>query len=439
MFKSLQSGLILSTLLLWTSQQVGTTFGGFTSVSEDNSEIKACRVFPSQIESQLSLLAEHLERAASLKGRLMSATDSASAGGEDTSGFEVSSRLEANAGDLSGRIGELNAMIQQLEQQKVLNQSTWQELLQELAAASVPIHELLTSLNDLEPNCAKLPQTVLLDRITDLLKRHGLLSDSLRGPLQEILSYLRSVHQLGLMTSDSFEASGYPAFVFAQLFDGRIAVDGDPVGRELLTYFESVQASLQSAIAGLTSDISSLKTRRAQLLAEEEAQRAAESEQLKKLQEEQAKQEEQAGEDETAAPDEIENPNDGETPRPGDEQLAKGETPVNGETPMDGETGGGDVRTPADGADDAGENSSSAGESADPNDSHVNEPSPTHPDQPASDSSLTQDGEAPASEDGAPTDGDSADKDEDEDEQGQADSTDADAAPSSANDSEGGE
>ncbi|WP_256022322.1 hypothetical protein [Paenibacillus kribbensis] len=348
MVKLLQSGLILSTLLLWTSQQVGTTFGGFTSVREDNLEIKACRVFPSQIESQLSLLAEHLERAASLKGRLMGA-----------SGFEVSSRSEADGADLSERIGELNAMIQQLEQQKALNQSIWQELLQELAASSALIHELLTSLNELEPNCANLSQTTLLDRITDLLKRHGLLSDPLSGTLQEILNYLRSVHQLGLMTSDSFEADSYAAFAFAQPFDGRIAVDGDPVGGELLAYFESVQASLQSAIAGMTANISSLEAQRAQLLTETKAQRLAKIERLKKLQKE------QAGEDETAAPDETENPDDGKTPPLGDEQPAKGETPADGETPTVGETGGGDVRTPADGDDDAGENSSSAGDSAD--------------------------------------------------------------------------
>jgi TolA-binding protein len=370
MVKSLQSGLILSTLLLWTSQQVGTTFGGYTSVREDDLEIKACRVFPSQIESQLSLLAEHLERAASLKGRLIGATDSVHAGGEVVSGFKVSSRLEAV--DLSEQIGELNAMIQQLEQQKALNQSTWQELLQELAAASGLIHELLASLNGLESNCAKLSQTTLLDRITDLLKRHRLLSDPLSGTLQEILNYLRSVHQLGLMTSDSLEADSYAAFASVQPFDGRIAVDGDPVGGELLAYFESVQASLQSAIAGLTADISSL-----------EAQRLAKIKRLKKLQEE------QAGEDETAAPDEAENLNDGETPPPGDEQPAKGETPADGETPTVGQTGGGDVRTPVDGAPTGG--------------------------------------------------GDSANKDEDEDKQDQADSADADAAPSSANDPEGGE
>ncbi|EHS55461.1 hypothetical protein WG8_4321, partial [Paenibacillus sp. Aloe-11] len=279
MVKLLQSGLILSTLLLWTSQQVGTTFGGFTSGHEDNLEIKACRVFPSQIESQLSLLAEHLERAASLKGRLMGA-----------SGFEVSSRLEEAAADLSERIGELNAMIQQLEQQKALNQSIWQELLQELASSSALIHELLTSLNELEPNCANLSQTTLLDRITDLLKRHGMLSDPLSGTLQEILNYLRSVHQLGLMTSNSIEADSYAAFAFAQPFDGRITVDGDPVGGELLAYFESVQASLQSAIAGLTADISSLEAQRAKLLTEAEAQRLAKIERRKKHQKEQAKQ-----------------------------------------------------------------------------------------------------------------------------------------------------
>lgn len=386
MVKLLQSGLILSTLILWTSQQVGTTFGGFTSVREDNLEIKACQVFPSQIESQLSLLAEHLERAASLKGRLMSATDLDYADGEGASAFKVSSRLEA--ADLSERIGELNAMIQQLEQQKALNQSIWQELLQELTAASALIHELLTSLNGLEPNCAKLSQTTLLDRITDLLKPHGLFSDPLSGTLQEILNYLRSVYQLGLITPDTFEADSYAAFASAQPFDGRIAVDGDPVGGELLAYFESVQASLQSAIAGLTADISSLEAQRAQLLAEAKSQRPAEIKRLKKLREKQAKQEEQAGKNETAAPDKAENPNDGETPPPGDEQPAKDDTPTDEETPTVGETGGEDVQTPAD---------------------------------------------------GAPTSGDSADNAEDEDKQDQADSTDADAAPSSTNDPEGGE
>ncbi|MCC3378214.1 hypothetical protein JO375_01035 [Paenibacillus sp. UY79] len=330
---SLQSGLILSTLLLWTSQQVGTTFGRFTSVREDNSEIKACRVFPSQIESQLSLLAEHLEQAASLKGRLMGA-----------SGFEVSSRLESATADLSERIGELNTMIQQLEQQKALNQSIWQELLQELAASSALIHELLTSLDELEPNCAQLSQTTLLDRITDHLKRHRLLSDPLSGTLQEILNYLRSVHQLGLMTFDSFEADSNAAFTFAQPFDGQIAVDGDPVGGELLAYFESVQASLQSSIAGLTADISSLEAQR--------GQRLTEIGRLKKLKEEQAKQEEQAGEDETAVPDEDENP-------------SNGETPADGKTPTVGGTGRGDVRTPADGAPTGGGDSADKDEDED--------------------------------------------------------------------------
>lgn len=365
-------------MLLWTSQQVGITFGEYTSVSEDNSEIKACRVFPSQIESQLTLVAEHLERAASLKGRLMSATV-----------IPIVYGSSATADDLSERIGELNDMIQQVEQQKALNQSIWQELQQEIAAASAPIHELLTSLNELEPNCAELSQTTLLDRITDLLKQHELHSGPLSGTLQEILNYLRSVHQLGLTTSDGYEADSNATVGFAQPFDGRIAIDGDLVGEELLAYFESVQASLQSAIAGLTADISGLEAQRAQLLAEAEEQRLAEIERQKQQQEEQAKQEEQAGEDETSAPDKTKNPSDGETPPPGDEQPAKGEMPADGETPTAGETGDGDVQTPVDG-------------------------------------------------DAAAADED-VDKQEDEDKQGQADSADADASPSSANDSEGGE
>ncbi|MEC0332413.1 hypothetical protein P4H42_22705 [Paenibacillus macerans] len=477
--KTLQSGLIFSTLLLWTSQQVGTTFGEFTSVREDHSEIKACRVFPSQIENQLSLLAEHLERAASLKGRLLgsavtppaynpSATDLVYDGGEGTNEFEAGSRLGPAAAGLSARIGELNAMIQQLEQQKALNQSIWQELQRELAAASAPVHELLTSLNELEPNCAELSQTTLLDRITDLLERSGLHSGSLSGTLQEILSYLRSVHQLGSLTSDGFAADSYATAAF---FDGRVAIDGDPAGEELLAYFESVQASLQSAIAGLTAGISSLEAQRAQLLPEAEAQRPAEIERQKQLQEEQAKQEEQAGEKEPAAPDGSGNPSDGETPPPGDKQAVKdktpaegdiptvsetgdGETPLAGEasnekTPTAGESGGGDVRIPADSeGGDGDEPLSSAEQSADPNDSHANKPSPPQPERSAAGPSPAQPEEPPASEDGAPAEGGQpGGQNLDQDGPGQADSADsadsadagADASPSPANDQKGGE
>lgn len=464
MVKTLQSGLIFSTLLLWTSQQVGTTFGEFTSVREDHSEIKACRVFPSQIENQLSLLAEHLERAASLKGRLLgsavtppaynpSATDLVYDGGEGTNEFEAGSRLEAAAAGLSARIGELNAMIQQLEQQKALNHSIWQELQRELAAASAPVHELLTSLNELEPNCAELSQTTLLDRITDLLERSGLHSGSLSGTLQEILSYLRSVHQLGSLTSDGFAADSYATAAF---FDGRIAIDGDPAGEELLAYFESVQASLQSAIAGLTADISSLEAQRAQLLAEAEAQRPAEIERQKQLQEEQAKQEEQAGEEEPAAPDGSGNPSDGETPPPGDKQAVKDETPAegdiptvsetgDGETPTAEESGNGDVRIPADSeGGDGDEPPSSAEQSADPNDSHANKSSPPLPERSAASPSPAQPEEPTASEDGAPAEGGQpGGQNLNQDGPGQADSADADAgadaSPSPANDQKGGE
>ncbi|MCT2194993.1 hypothetical protein M3G15_07560 [Paenibacillus sp. p3-SID1389] len=325
MVKSLQSGLILSTLLLWTSQQVGTTFGEFTSTREDNTEIKACRVFPSQIESQLAMLAEHLNRAASLKGRLIgaslirasidtttpisspalpnasdpatslplppSSTDAVYSSGdgpvssEGSADFSASLQLDAAEG-LSARISELNATIQQLQQQLALNQSTWQELVQEITAATAVIQGLLTSLNGLEPNCAELTQTTVLDRIADLLKGSGLLSGPLRGTLQEILSYLRSVHQ----SKFSLSTNGFVAIAFASPFSSRSADDlsalSDPVAGEERTYFESVHASLESAIAGLTAEISSLEAQRAQLLAEAEAQRLAELERLKQLEEE---------------------------------------------------------------------------------------------------------------------------------------------------------
>ncbi|MGG3455270.1 hypothetical protein [Paenibacillus rhizolycopersici] len=384
MVKSLQSGLILSTLLLWTSQQVGTTFGEFTSVREDNSEIKACRVFPSQIESQLALLAEHLERAASLKGKLIgatltraaidtttpisapvlpdtvapapqadpSATDAVFSGGDESGSSEViadfsaSLQMEAAADGLSTRISELNATIQQLQQQLALNQSIWQELVQELAAATAVIHGLMTSLNDLEPNCAEITQTTLLDRIADLLKGSGLLSGPLRGTLQEILSYLRSIQPSDL----SISSDGFAAVTIASPFAGMSTYDdstfSNPVGGEDLAYFESVQASLESAIAGLTSEISGLEAQRAQLLAEAEAQRLAEIERVKQLEEQKAKEEAEQADKDPANPDENVDPS-GDDNQSGEGQPAE-ETPEGEAPPTVGEAGDGAVQPPAD-------------------------------------------------------------------------------------------
>ncbi|MCK8489961.1 hypothetical protein M0651_22575 [Paenibacillus sp. MBLB2552] len=463
MVKSLQSGLILSTLLLWTSQQVGTTFGEFTSVREDNSEIKACRVFPSQIESQLALLADHLERAASLKGRLIGATltraaidttlpapvssdvvapvspaipsttDDVYAGGgksgslEITADFSASLQLEAAADGLSARISELSATIQQLQQQLALNQSIWQELAQELAAATAVIHGLLTSLNDLEPNCAEITQTTLLDRIADLLKGSGLLSGPLRGTLQEILSYLRTVHQSDL----SISSDGFAAVAFASPFAGRSTYDesafSDPVGGEDLAYFESVQASLESAIAGLTSEISGLEAQRAQLLAQAEAQRLAEIERVKLLEEQKAKEEAEQAAKDPVNPDETADPQ-----QPGEEQPGADE-PTDGEVPPTvGDSGEGDVQPPADdqteegdadndtiddgsednnsadddAADDdtadedtADEDGSSDEQPASPDDSTGQQPSADQPNPPADDDSVALPPDAPGSND----------------------------------------
>lgn len=430
MVKSLQSGLILSTLLLWTSQQVGTTFGEFTSVREENSEIKACRVFPSQIESQLALLAEHLERASSLKGRLIgatltraaidtstpisapmlpdagvtapaspaapSATDAVYSGGdgsgssEATPDFSASLQLEAAADGLSARISELNATIQQLQQQLALNQSIWQELVQELAAATAVIQGLLTSLSELEPNCAELTQTTLLDRISDLLKSSGLLSGPLRGTLQEILSFLRSIHQSDLAVS----TDGFAAVAFASPFAGQLAYDvsslNDPVGGEERAYFDSVQASLESAIGGLTAEISGLEAQWAQMLAEAEAQRLAEIERLKQLEEAKAKEEAEQAE-KPANPEENADPS-GDPQQPGEEQPATDE-PSDGEVPPTvGDAGDGAVQPPAEddgdaedeanNGSDADEDSSSDEPPSAPGDAAGHEPSPNQPNPP---------------------------------------------------------
>ncbi|MDU0331929.1 hypothetical protein RW092_17260 [Paenibacillus sp. 3LSP] len=386
MVKSLKSGLILSTLLLWTSQQVGTTFGAFTSTREDNTEIKACRVFPSQIESQLAMLAEHLDRAASLKGRLIgaslirasidtttpisspalpnasdpatslplppSSTNAVYSGGdgpvssEAIADFSASLQLESAAEGLSSRISGLNATIQQLQQQLTLNQSIWQELVQEITEATSVIHGLLASLDGLEANCAELTRTTVLDRIADLLKGNGLLSGPLRGTLQEILSSLRSIHQ----SDFGFSTNGSAAVAFASPFWTLSADDtfNDPVADEERAYFESVQASLDSAIAGLTAEISSLEAQRAQLLAEAEAQRLAELERLKQLEEEKAKKEAEQAEnpEESVAPEEeqpdADKPTEKEVPPAvgdsGDEAV---QPPAVGEAADDNESEGG--------------------------------------------------------------------------------------------------
>lgn len=443
MVKSLQSGFILSTLLLWTSQQVGTTFGEFTSVREDNSEIKACRVFPSQIESQLAILAKHLERAATLKGKLIgatltraaidttipapapvlseagvtapaspaapSATDAVYSGGEGSGGseatadFSASLQLEAAADRLAAQISELHATIQQMQRQQALNQSIWQELQQELAAAAAVFHGLLTSLIELEPNCAELTQTTLLDRLEDLLKGSGL-SGPLRGTLQEMLGYLRSIHA----SAPALSVDGFAAVAFTgPLADGDSALN-NPVDGEALAYFESVQASLESAIAGLSAELSSLEAQRSRLLAEAEAQRLAEIERLKRLAE--AKAQEEAGQAEDPAnPDENADPSGGEPQQPGEEPPAPDE-PTDGEVPpTEGDSDNGAVQPPAE-DDNAAEEDAKDGNEADeeassdepppaPGDAAGHGPSPEQPDPPVGEDPVALPPDAPTSGD----------------------------------------
>lgn len=116
--RMLQSGVAVSVLLLYTSGQVGSTYGGFNISQEQNSSIGLCSVFPGEIERLLTEFSGHLrtvsELKASLHGYSLSGTYNSSFNNENLSSEELSQAAENVSAQLLQAGSEITALDGQL-------------------------------------------------------------------------------------------------------------------------------------------------------------------------------------------------------------------------------------------------------------------------------------------------------------------------------------
>lgn len=299
----LQSGVAASVLLLYTSGQVGSTYGEYTTSQQQDSTIELCYVFPDQIEALLTAFAGHIQQILELKASLH--TYSSTGNYSTPSGIhEMSSdELDQTAADISEKITAANSEMTLLDNQLSLNSGVWQQILQEVSSAAAILNQLGGYMVNLEPNCLEIRDAQALEQLQLTASHSGILSDALTGTLNGIVKYLSSIHQIGstlpegnpdrmLLRQESF---GFPAEEPIISFIAK-AYDADSdVSDVLRATYEQLNTDLTATKSSLSSAVGSLQNQLTQIAdAKVKLQEKALAEEKKRLEQEKKKQEEAA-------------------------------------------------------------------------------------------------------------------------------------------------
>lgn len=313
----LQSGMAVSVLFLTTSQQVGSTYGGFGATTQTTSTISFCEVFPNSIKGLLTELKDHIERATALKGSLQSYTPSGSL--SDVSGIEgmTLDELDVAAQEISTQISALQSQIDGVNEQLATNSQIWNEINGELNAAAAVLFQIGGYMTSLDSNCLEIKDEQFFRELQSSLNQSGVISESLNASLKGVIQYLNSIHDIGLpfasvVTSDVYGQPELRNEAFQQPLPFLIPFS-QPAGNissELTSTYENLNTEMNGLKELATSGISNLQsqlqlisqTREQQLEALEKARLEA-LEQTKKEEERLAleKKEKQEAEDKAKA------------------------------------------------------------------------------------------------------------------------------------------
>ncbi|MEK3833017.1 hypothetical protein [Paenibacillus sp. FSL R7-0128] len=193
----LQSGMAVSVLLMYTSGQIGSTYGEFNTSQEQISSIGLCSVFPGQIEQLLSEFSGHLNTVIELKASLGSHSISGVYNTSVAAGELSLAELDQAADELSSELTQAGSEIDLLEKQLSFNGTVWQHILQEIGNAAAILHKLGGYMVNLDPNCLEIRDAQFFDQIQESLHQSGILSESLAETLSGIVQYLGSIHDIG--------------------------------------------------------------------------------------------------------------------------------------------------------------------------------------------------------------------------------------------------
>lgn len=290
----LQSSLLISSLLIYSTKQIGTTYGEFNSTQDAEGYLQTCRVFPGKIEELLSTVSGHLELAAVHKAKIApitvtwqvygnpavayeldpvppSVTDNVYSVTDNVYGEESGALSPTVTDDVYGsggrgghsdrweqQLSELASQLQALQLQFDANQLALNLITSEITEGDRQLHELLLMLEDLHSNCAEIGNIWLLDELSRLSKQE-LLSLSMQQQIDAAVFYLRKVSESGLRAESSSSPISNQVSSITFL---KPEASGEPLNRTAFHQYIELQDSIEEIISGLRRTIASLESSR---------------------------------------------------------------------------------------------------------------------------------------------------------------------------------
>lgn len=284
--------MAVSVLIMYTSNQIGSTYGEYNTSQEQITSIGLCSVFPGQIEQLLSEFSGHVRTIIELKSSLGSHIPSGNYTTPPISEELSAEELDQVSSEISEQIRLASDTVNALDTQLSFNAGIWQQILQEIGSAAAILHQLGGYMVNLEPNCLEIRDAQFFEQLQEGLHQSGVLSESLTDTLTGIVHYLNTIHDLGgslptgnpdrvLLRQESF---GFPAEEPIFSFMAR-AYNADPnVSSALQSSYDQLSAELTASRDNLSSTITTLQEQQVHIAeakaALEEKAKAEEAERL---------------------------------------------------------------------------------------------------------------------------------------------------------------
>lgn len=296
--RSLQTGLVISLAFLCTSQQIGSTYGGFTDSSQTKSEIGFCAVFPASLKQQLLQFKGHVDAAALLAASLKDYSFNPDfQGAADIESMSLA-ELDAAEQQLTEQLTGLQSGLEQVNAGLNANLKIWNDIALEINAAAAELAVIGGYMANMDPNCLEIRDEQFFNEFENNLNQSGVLSESLSASLNGIIEYLQSLHDPGIPYTVSVSDIVYGP----QSFNRELPVQPFPFLIAVHQPGGNISDTLAAAYDGLSSSLNSLKNSAAAGITELQSQKQLISQtRSKRLEEmEQARLAEQAKKDEEA-------------------------------------------------------------------------------------------------------------------------------------------
>ncbi len=292
--------MAVSVLLLYTSGQIGSTYGEFSGTAETVSTIGFCKVFPESVKQLLNELKDHLNVAAALKASLKGYTPQAGVPG--LSGVESMSleELETAEQEISRQMAELQSDLNAINGQTAANNEIWNEIHAEISAAAAVLVQIGGYMTDLDPNCLEIKDEQFFNELQSSVSQSGVLSESFSASITGIVSYLKAIQNNTVSSPLTVNEAVYNQLHFSAeeplhslpILTPWIQPSGE-LSNELISSYGQLEAELNNVRDAVTADITRLQLQQ-QLLSQTRSKRLEELEQTRQEALEKAKKDEEA-------------------------------------------------------------------------------------------------------------------------------------------------